>query len=128
MKLAAGTLTISKDNKVLMIKSKKHVGKYHFAGGKAEKGESPEETAIRETLEETGIKCKIASSNSFFVDKHKELKDYAFHCFVAIEDSGNLTSSDEGDPCWVDIKNVLNLPLAYPDWTKDAMNYFGIIK
>lgn len=128
MKLGAGTLTISKDNKILMIKSKKIPGKYHFCGGKVEKNETPEDAAIRETFEESGIKCKIVSSKSFFVDKHEELNNFMFHCYIAVEDGGNLSSSCEGDPMWFDIKEVLNLPLTYPKWTREAMNYFGIIK
>jgi len=45
--------------KVLLLKRKDNVpygGKWGFPGGGAEKGETPEEAAIRETAEETGIK------------------------------------------------------------------------
>lgn len=34
------------------------LGKWVFPGGKAESGETAEQTAVREVFEETGIKCK----------------------------------------------------------------------
>ena len=50
-----------KDNKVVVTKYKdgnKKSGYYDITGGKIEEGESPEETAIREMKEETGIDIK----------------------------------------------------------------------
>ena len=54
--VAAGTL-IEQDGKVLLIKRgvNPHLGDWGFPAGYAEAGESPEEAAVRETYEETGL-------------------------------------------------------------------------
>ena len=44
-----------------------------FPGGEIEKGESPEEAAVREVLEETGVKCKAVERHFY----HEE-EDVAF--------------------------------------------------
>ena len=46
-----------KDNEVLLIKNPSDV--WTFPKGNIEEGENPEETAIREVFEETGVKGKI---------------------------------------------------------------------
>ncbi len=50
---AAGGLVLNKNSKVLFIK---RFGLWDFPKGKMEKGESPEETAIREVEEETSVR------------------------------------------------------------------------
>lgn len=55
-----GGLIIS-DNKVLLREPTNHFGGYvwTFPKGESNKGEKPEETALREVFEETGIRGKI---------------------------------------------------------------------
>ncbi len=57
--IRTATVTI-RDGKVLLVRSKYDDGEFYlFPGGGVEFGETVEEGAIRETLEETGIKVKI---------------------------------------------------------------------
>ncbi|MDR1671963.1 MAG: NUDIX domain-containing protein [Bacteroidales bacterium] len=49
---AAGGLVVGKDEKILLIRRR---GKWDLPKGKAEKGETPEETAVREVSEECGL-------------------------------------------------------------------------
>lgn len=49
----AGIILVTKKGKVLALK--KQNGSWGLPGGKPEEGETPEEAAIRETKEETGI-------------------------------------------------------------------------
>lgn len=46
---------VTRNDSVLLVKKKN--GVWVFPGGKAEPGETPEEAAIRETEEETGVRC-----------------------------------------------------------------------
>lgn len=52
------TVVINEENKVLLVK-RKDFPIWDLPGGRLEKGESQEECAIRETLEETGYNIKI---------------------------------------------------------------------
>lgn len=54
---------VIKNNKVLLREPSNHYGGYHwtFPKGKIDEGETPEECALRETFEETGVKAKISS-------------------------------------------------------------------
>jgi 8-oxo-dGTP diphosphatase len=89
-----------------------HEGKWNGLGGKLEPGETPEECAIREIYEESGLKVR-----------HPELKGlltfpgfandedwYAF-VFVVTEFTGELIDSPEGDLAWVDNSGLVELNL-----------------
>ena len=61
--ISYGGIFINKDGMILMRKPKGEFGgqRWTFAKGGADKGESPEEAALREVEEETGIKGNIIS-------------------------------------------------------------------
>ena len=56
---------INSENKLLMIKHKK-LGKWCPPGGKVDNDETPDEAAIRECFEETGVKIKLKGNNEHF--------------------------------------------------------------
>ncbi|MFH1089115.1 MAG: NUDIX hydrolase [Candidatus Uhrbacteria bacterium] len=122
-KVGVGVI-IKKDGKVLMGKRKNAHGDgtWSFTGGHLEFGESVEDCAIRETLEETGVKIKNLRSwvytNDIF---EKEGKHYITLFVVADYDSGkpSITEPDRWDvwdwfewnnlpkPLFVPIENLL---------------------
>lgn len=55
---------INSDNKLLMIKHKK-LGKWCPPGGKVDNNETPDEAAVRECFEETGVKIKLDCGHHF---------------------------------------------------------------
>ena len=57
-KVGVGVIIINKDNQVLVGKRKGHAPYYSIPGGHLEMGESFEEAAIKEVLEETSLKIK----------------------------------------------------------------------
>jgi len=60
-KVAYGGVVLDKGNRVLLREPLNHYGGYvwTFAKGGPDKGETPEQTALREILEETGVKAEI---------------------------------------------------------------------
>ena len=61
---AAGGIVRNGEGQILMIFRR---GLWDFPKGKAEAGETIEETAVREVLEETGIKARITKAEPFSV-------------------------------------------------------------
>tara|TARA_Y100001960_G_scaffold329659_1_gene421604 strand:+ start:1620 stop:2087 length:468 start_codon:yes stop_codon:yes gene_type:complete len=93
-----------KDDKVLMIKHKRGrgIGYVNLPGGKQDAGETIEQTAIRETIEETGIKTKnnqlIGKLGFHFADG----KGSIGHVFICDYEAGELKAeSDEVIPMWI---------------------------
>jgi 8-oxo-dGTP diphosphatase len=89
-----------------------HEGKWNGLGGKLEPGESPEECAIREILEESGLRATQMRLKGFltFPLFARDEDWYAF-VFVVDEFEGELIDSPEGDLEWVDNNRILDLNL-----------------
>ncbi len=113
---------IEKDGSYLMlhrIKKENDLNKDKWVGigGKFEDKESPEECNLRETFEETGLTLKsyrYCGIVTFVSDKWET--EY-MHIFHSSDFSGELKSCDEGELCWVKIKDVYNLPI----WVGDKI-------
>jgi 8-oxo-dGTP diphosphatase len=116
MKLA--TLCYLKaDGKTLMIHRIKkaddmHQGKWNGLGGKLEPGESPEECAIREVQEESGLIIRNPMMRGFltFPGFVNDEDWYAF-VFVADQFEGQLIESSEGVLAWIEDRQLLELDL-----------------
>jgi 8-oxo-dGTP diphosphatase len=89
-----------------------HEGKWNGLGGKLEPGESPEECASREVLEESGLHAKHLQLKGFltFPLFARDEDWYAF-VFVVDEFDGELIDSPEGDLEWIDNNRLLELNL-----------------
>ncbi len=107
---------IEKDGKYLMlhrIKKENDLNhdKWVGIGGKFEDKESPEDCNFRETLEETGLTLnsyKYCGIVTFISDIWET--EY-MHIFYSDDFVGELKPCDEGELCWVDIKEIYNLPI-----------------
>jgi 8-oxo-dGTP diphosphatase len=122
MKLAT-LCYVKRDHQTLMIhrikkKNDMHKGKWNGLGGKFEPGETPEECAIREVFEESGL-----------IVTHPQLKGiltfpgfandedwYAF-VFLIREFQGELIDSPEGVLKWIEESELLQLNLWEGDRT-----------
>lgn len=108
---------LKRDGKTLMVhRTKKendmHMGKWNGLGGKFEPGETPEECAIREIYEESGltVTSPILKGILTFPGFANDEDWYAF-LFVAHEFEGELIDSPEGTLKWIDDKKLLELNL-----------------
>lgn len=98
-----------KNNKVVVIKYKKgnkEVGYYDIPGGKIEKEELPEQTAIREMKEETGLDVtKLKYKGNMIIEYPDRI--FNFGVFVATEAEGKPQEYEENSSEWIEIQELL---------------------
>jgi 8-oxo-dGTP diphosphatase len=118
MKLATLCYVMNKNNKTtLMIHRIKkendyHEGKWNGLGGKFEAGESPEECAIREIKEESGLLVKSPRMRGFITfPNFDQVDDWYVFIFTADEYKGELIDSPEGKLEWIPNDKVTELNL-----------------
>lgn len=108
-KPCAGVLPI-KNGQVLLAKrgTEPHKGEWDIIGGFLNSGEHPETGALREALEETGLKTKITGFLGIYMDKYGENGDDTLNIFYTAEIiEGELKAQDDVVSLeWVDIKNL----------------------
>lgn len=114
----ATLLFLVKDKKILLAMKKRGFGRgrWNGVGGKPEKGEKIEETAIRETEEEIGITPmkidKVAVLNFYFAKK-PDLNQQVVTYFCDSWE-GRPNESEEMKPEWF-LKNNLPFDKMWPD-------------
>ena len=129
MKLAT-LLYVMKDDKTLMLyrnKRKKdyHEGKWNGLGGKFELGESPEECAIRELEEESGLIAKnLILKGHLTFPMFDGVDDWYVFVFIVDKFEGELIESEEGELRWIPNKELKDLNLwegdqIFIDWLFD---------
>ena len=107
---------IEKDGKYLMLhriskKNDENAGKWIGIGGKFEAGESPEDCAVREVLEETGLTLKSLSYRGIVTFVSDEFGTEYMHLFHSDSFSGEIKKCDEGELEWIDKKKLYELTL-----------------
>lgn len=110
---------IYQDEKVLLGMKKRGfgVGKWNGFGGHVEGDESIEEAAIREVLEESGLKVKsLEKMGVIFFEFQDGHQSFEVHIFRSKDFEGEITESEEMKPEWF---NADNLPLDNM-WSADA--------
>jgi 8-oxo-dGTP diphosphatase len=89
-----------------------HQGKWNGLGGKLESGETPEECAIREIREESGLQVNALTLKGVLTfPAFDEFEDW--YCFVYLvhDFSGELIDSAEGHLRWISNDELLSLNL-----------------
>ena len=98
-----------KDNEVVVTKYKKgnkKEGYYDIPGGKIEEGESPKQTAIRETKEETGIEIQNLKYKGIMTIEYPN-RMFIFDTFISKEYEGEPQEFEENTSEWIDIDELL---------------------
>jgi len=110
-------VTDKKNNSTLMIHRVKkendyHHGKWNGLGGKLERGESPEECAIREIKEESGLIVKDIVLKGMITFPLFDGKD-DWYVFLFVTDSfeGELIESNEGNLAWIPNEKLTKINL-----------------
>jgi len=133
-----GTLCyVKKDDSYLLLHRVKkendmHQGLWVGLGGKFEAGESPEECAIREIYEESGLHVENPQLKGIVTfDGQFEEEDWYIFIFVFDNFSGELLEeSPEGDLRWVKESELADLPMYDGDrhffkWIKECKGVFS---
>ncbi|MFZ1753803.1 MAG: 8-oxo-dGTP diphosphatase [Caldilineaceae bacterium] len=116
MKLAT-LCYVQKPGHTLMLhrvkkKNDMHQGKWNGLGGKVEAGESPEECAVREVWEESGLTCRNPRLRGFITfPAFDEIDDWYTFLYTFDEFEGELIDSPEGNLAWIENERLLALNL-----------------
>ncbi|UCH25788.1 MAG: 8-oxo-dGTP diphosphatase [Trueperaceae bacterium] len=104
-------LFLLRDGQVLLARKKTGFGRGKIVGigGTAEDGEDIVQTAIRETVEETGVlplDPKRVGSLSFFFPTRDTSWNMRAWVFTALKWKGQPVESDEVEPIWFDLDRI----------------------
>ena len=104
-----GTLLfVSTAGRLLLIRKKRGhgAGKINAPGGKVDAGETPLQSAVRETREEVGIRALAPAHMAVlrFVDRVDP--QWLGHVFVARDYEGTPVETDEAQPFWVPLDAI----------------------
>jgi 8-oxo-dGTP diphosphatase len=109
-----------------------HFGKWNAPGGKVEPGETPEECALREFYEETGLTVAGPRMRGVLTfPAFDDQEDWYVFVFTAEDYSGTLRKScPEGDLHWIDDRLLEELPLwegdkVFMKWLDDNRFFSG---
>lgn len=128
-KEAVSIVIFNEENKILMIREKRYtVGRieWEIPAGKVENGETIEDAARRESIEETGCTLKdlkyLCSQNPA-----NGMSDCVCHIFAAkVSDEGAIRDSDEvAGKKWMSINEVKQL--LKENGTKDGVSMLAIL-
>ena len=97
--------------------------KWIGVGGGFEYGESPEECAIRETFEETGLTLTDYRYRGVVTFDCEGYETQYMHLFTATAWTGELAECNEGDLEWVPKEKVYSLPI----WEGDKI-FFRLLE
>jgi len=93
-------------------KNDMHRGKWNGLGGKLEAGESPEECALREVWEESGLTCRNPRLRGFITfPAFDQIDDWYTFLYTLDDFDGDLIDSPEGDLAWIANERLLELNL-----------------
>lgn len=113
---AASSAILERDGRFLLIRRKNPpmADLFAFPGGRAEAGETPAETALREFFEETGIEAR--NPTLFTTYNLKSEKDGGQHFLLSVfkieadRDVEAVAADDAADPGWYSAEEIFRLP------------------
>ncbi|MBN1879435.1 8-oxo-dGTP diphosphatase [bacterium] len=104
------------DQTLMLCRNRKkddiHIGKWNGLGGKFETGETPEECAIREIREESGLTAMDLELKGILTfPLFDRVNDWLVFAFLITRFSGTLIDSSEGELRWIPDNQLMALPL-----------------
>ena len=122
--MIAAYCIIKKGSKILAVTRESNMEDLGFPGGQVELGERPEDGAIRELYEETGL---IGSDpRLIFVDNSQE-QGLVLYTYEVDDWSGSLRPSSEGTPMWVDPEDFITNKCRHADYNKKVLKFLRLL-
>jgi 8-oxo-dGTP pyrophosphatase MutT (NUDIX family) len=117
MRIAAGVLVLGLDGLVLGVSRGNDEQDWGLPFGICDSGETPEQTAIRETMEETGLEA-------FDLRRFYEAVagNYRAITFLA-QARGQLRSSEEGRVAWIDITRLVADSSSFAEYNRGLLRH-----
>lgn len=119
IRVVSGGVVLNKKGEIFLARGKKFEGKYIVPGGGVRLGESIEDGAKREILEETGMQVEMVDMLGFsdfrdeighYEGKHFLLCDYIFQ-WNGSDDAVKLNGEYTGEYGWYSVEDALELDL-----------------
>jgi ADP-ribose pyrophosphatase YjhB (NUDIX family) len=116
----ASSAILQRDGRFLLVlrRNPPSAGMYAFPGGRAEEGETPAETALRELTEETGIAARNPRLfTTYDIKSHGDDGEPASHFFLSVflvdadEDAIAEAADDAVDLGWYTAAEIRNMPV-----------------
>lgn len=118
------------ENTLMLHRNKKqndmHEGKWNGLGGKVEAGETPEACAVREVMEESGLKVSDPILKGFITfPQFDGENDWYVFVYRFDQFSGEMIESPEGHLQWISPPEMKKIPLwdgdrIFMDWLDHA--------
>ena len=100
---------------LMLLRNKKdgdiNRGKWIGVGGKLEPGETPEQCALREIKEETGLTVRDLTPRGVVTFLSDVWDGEVMYLYTARDFEGQLTECSEGELHWIDKQDIFDLPL-----------------
>ena len=109
---------LESDDKILIARKRQGkplAGFYEFPGGKIEEGETPEESLIRELMEEMNIKIKVKEYIGDSVHDYGQGKVICLKGFTAEIIDGDIKLTDHDEYRFVSLEEIEDYNLAPAD-------------
>ena len=125
---AASSAILERGGRYLLVRRKNppSADMYAFPGGRAEPGETPDQTALREFVEETGLTvqnpCLFSNYNLEHRGENGEIKSHFFLSVFLVEENGTVepVAADDAESLgWFTASEILLLNA--PDSVKDCI-------
>lgn len=109
---------LEKEDKILIAKKREGkplAGLWEFPGGKIEEGETPEESLIRELMEEMNIKVRVDEYVGESIYDYGHGKVISLKGFTAEIVEGDIKLTDHDEYKWVTLEEICNYRIAPAD-------------
>ena len=123
MRPFACDIILIEDKKILLIRraNPPFKGEWALPGGMIEDGESSEECAAREMLEETGLKVEIVELSGLYSDPNRDPRGVIAAAYMARRVGGALKAGDDaGGAAWFALDDLPKLAADHSRIIKEA--------